>query len=118
MKKILQACMFALLLSVASYSAAEITPLDQGPILERTVFNLAARSSNRSISIPRTALTSRNAIPGVFVVEKGEARFRMVRPGAYGARQVEILSGLFGNEVMLNDHLDTVHDGSRITMIK
>lgn len=86
--------------------------------LERQVFKLSASTSNElKISIPRSALTLRNAIPGVFVVENNEARFRMVRLGKINRSRVDILSGLFGNETLLLDELDAVHDGSPISII-
>lgn len=85
--------------------------------LERNVITVPARSSNAlSVSIPQTALVYRNAVPGVFVVENNLARFRMVRPGKSGARRVDILSGLFGNETLVVGDLDVVHDGSPITI--
>ncbi|MCW8830336.1 MAG: hypothetical protein OQK32_02330 [Gammaproteobacteria bacterium] len=64
------------------------------------------------ITVPRALLVTRYGIPGVFVVENNEARFRMVRPGKTTTKQVEILSGLFGHEMLLADKLDKVHDGS------
>jgi hypothetical protein len=57
-------------------------------------------------------------VPGVFVLENDEARFRMVRTGKLGATRIEILSGLFGNEVLLLGDLDQVHDGSPVRVIK
>ena len=88
------------------------------PALEREVVRLDTKAGNAAlISIPRTALIARNGIPGVFVVENNEARFRMVLPGKTRAKQVEILSGLFGNEVLVVDDLDAVHDGSPITIV-
>jgi hypothetical protein len=86
--------------------------------LERKIVQLDAKTTNGVlISIPRTALIQRGGIPGVFVVENNEARFRMVRPGKTRAKQVEILSGLFGNEALLIDDLDAVHDGSPIKVV-
>ncbi len=97
--------------------ANEASNQRQLPRLERKVLTVAVRSTgDLSVSIPKTALTSRNAVPGVFVVNNGRARFRMVRPGKSGARRVDILSGLFGHEVLIANRLDAVHDGSPITI--
>ena len=88
------------------------------PVLERTLQQVTSKQVNGVlISIPRTALTSRDTIPGVYVVENNEARFRMVRPGKHRDGQVEILSGLFGNEILVIDDLDAVHDGSPIKAV-
>jgi len=84
--------------------------------IERPVIKIASTSKNNLLfSIPGAALTIRNGIPGVFVVENNEARFRMVRPGKVNKGKVEILSGLFGNEVLLIGGLEEMHDGSPVT---
>lgn len=77
----------------------------------------AASAGDLSISIPRAALLVRNGISGVFVLEKNEARFRMVRSGKKNADKVAILSGLFGNETLLVGGLEAVHDGSPVTVL-
>lgn len=84
-------------------------------IIETAILKISASQSDPlKISIPRDAVIARNGIPGVFVVENDEARFRMVRTGKTVANQVEILSGLFGNEVLVLDQLDHMHDGSAV----
>jgi len=88
------------------------------PVIEVRVLTLAAtQADGELLSIPRTALTAINGIPGVFVVEKNEARFRMVRPGKTSAGRQEILSGLFGNEHLIISELEAVHDGSPVTIV-
>ena len=87
------------------------------PRVERPVqaLNLKPGATLR-INIPRAALVERGGIPGVFVLsETGEARFRLVRPGRTGGTQVEILSGLHGNETLVLGDLAAVHDGTPIT---
>lgn len=89
------------------------------PMIERSVIKISAvPSDDVFISIPRTAQITRNGIPGVFVVENNEARFRMVRPGKISLSQLEILSGLFGNETLVVGELEAVHDGSPIKVLK
>ncbi|MGE5242499.1 MAG: hypothetical protein ACM3NI_12715 [Bacteroidota bacterium] len=68
-----------------------------------------------TLTIPRPALTERGGIPGVFVLENHQARFRMVRPGKVGATQVQVLSGLHGDETLVLGDLAEVHDGSPLT---
>ena len=70
------------------------------------------------IRIPRQALVERGGIPGVLVLSPaGEARFRMVRPGGTPGTQVEILSGLHGDETLVLGDLADVHDGSPIKRV-
>lgn len=70
------------------------------------------------IRIPRQALVERGGIPGVFVLSKeAQARFRMVRAGRTFDAQVEILSGLHGDETLVLGDLAAVHDGSPIIAV-
>jgi hypothetical protein len=87
------------------------------PRVERPVLALNLKpGATLRINIPRAALVERGGIPGVFVLnEAGEARFRLVRPGRTGGTQVEILSGLHGNETLVLGDLGAVHDGTPIT---
>jgi hypothetical protein len=87
------------------------------PRVERPVLALnIAPGTTLRIKIPRAALVERGGIPGVFVLNgAGEARFRLVRPGRTGEAQVEILSGLHGNETLVLGDLSAVHDGTPIT---
>jgi hypothetical protein len=86
------------------------------PRVERQVLALNLKpGATLRIKIPRAALVERGGIPGVFVLnETGEARFRLVRPGRTSGTQVEILSGLHGNETLVLGDLGAVHDGSPI----
>ena len=110
--------MFAsLMIFNASFVYAEALIANTSPVVERPVVKIAASSKNNlSFSVPKTALTTRNGVSGVFVVENNEARFRMVRTGKAGKGKVEIISGLFGSEVLLIGGLEVVHDGSPITV--
>jgi len=87
------------------------------PSLERPVLTLQVKPVALStLTIPRPALVERGGIPGVFVLENNQARFRMVRPGKTTAAQVQILSGLHGDETLVLGDLADVHDGTPITM--
>ncbi len=88
-------------------------PRVERPVL---VLNLKPEATLR-INIPRAALVERGGIPGVFMLnEAGEARFRLVRPGRTSDTQVEILSGLHGNEALVLGDLGAVHDGTPINI--
>jgi hypothetical protein len=89
------------------------------PQMNRPVFSLQVKPvESLRIRIPRQALVERGGIPGVFVLSPaGEARFRMVRPGGTPGTQVEILSGLHGDETLVLGDLADVHDGSPINRV-
>jgi len=89
------------------------------PRVERAVLALDLKpGATLRIKIPRAALVERGGIPGVFVLnEAGEARFRLVRPGRTSDTQVEILSGLHGNETLVLGDLGAVHDGTPINIL-
>ena len=89
------------------------------PQMNRPVLALQVKpAESLRIRIPRTALVERGGIPGVFVLSPaGEARFRMVRSGGTLGAQVEILSGLHGDETLVLGDLADVHDGSPINRV-
>ena len=90
------------------------------PVLERPALTL--RAGPEQLRIPRAALVERGGIPGVFVLETGdarpgalaEARFRMVRPGHADGDRLIILAGLHGNETLVLGDLRSVRDGSPV----
>ena len=85
------------------------------PSLERPVLALQVKpDALASLAVPRTALIERGGIPGVFVLENHRARFRMVRPGKTMAAQVQVLSGLHGDEILVLGDLAAIHDGTPI----
>jgi hypothetical protein len=89
------------------------------PQMNRPVFSLQVKpAESLRIRIPRQALVERGGIPGVFVLSPaGVARFRMVRPGGAQGAQVEVLSGLRGDETLVLGDLADVHDGSPINRV-
>jgi len=89
------------------------------PQMDRPVFSLQVKPAELlRIRIPRQALAERGGIPGVFVLSPaGEARFRTVRAGGAQGAQVEILSGLRGDETLVLGDLAEVHDGSPINRV-
>lgn len=66
--------------------------------------------------IPAATYVERGGLPGVFVLSEGQARFRMVRIGKRRAGQLEVLSGLDGNETLVSGNLGDIHDGTPIVI--
>jgi len=84
-------------------------PADRPPSAERAV--LALRGV-QPVRVPRAVLIERAGITGVYVLSDGLARFRMVKPGAaLAANQVEIVSGLTGEEIVVLGELTSLYDG-------
>lgn len=113
----------ALFLSVVWLPACQKKPEVPPPSLpkvERPVHVLNFKTGTTlTVRIPHQTLVERGGVPGVFVLSQdGRARFRMVRTGRFLASQVEILSGLLGNETLIRGDLTAVHDGSPVTVIK
>lgn len=88
-------------------------PLPPRDALARPTVTLAGRSGER-VLVPRAALVERGGIPGVFVLQDGEARFRMVKRAKEMGGRIEIQSGLDGNETIVLGDLGPVRDGSPI----
>ncbi len=87
------------------------------PQLQRPVVRLQlADSATAQVSIPRDAFLLRGGLPGVFVLQNGRARFRMIKVGKTRADRLEVLSGLSGNETLVVGDLADVHDGSPIAV--
>ncbi len=119
-RAILSSLAFAVLLSAGSNLYAADAGNDRGlPVIESHVITLDVKpESTKPVWIPQSLLVSRDAVPGVFVLENNQARFRMVLPGKRSGAKVEILSGLFGNETLLSDDLAAMHDGSPVKIIE
>lgn len=87
----------------------------QGPLVPfRPAQDAADFRGRPTLQIPDAALTHEAGIPGVFVLQGGQARFRVVRIAARHGSEVGILSGLRGNEVLVLGALNHVRDGSPI----
>ena len=107
-----------LMLNASTVYAENSKPISL-PLIETTVTAVSViKGEPAIISIPQSALITRDGIPGVFVLENNEARFRMVRPGKISANNIEILSGLFGGEILITGELNVVRDGSPVKIIK
>lgn len=65
-----------------------------------------------AILVPADALARRGQIEGVFVVDGGTARLRMVKTGRQLGDQIEILSGLSGGETVVARDAHLLTDGT------
>jgi len=83
------------------------------PALQRPLYALAVTAGER-LRIPRSALVTRGGVPGVYVMDQGQARFRMVRPGRQRDGMIEIGAGLLGDEQLVVGDLAAVHDGTPV----
>jgi hypothetical protein len=119
-RQLISGFVFAVLLSAGGNLYAAGAGHDRDlPVIESHVVTLDMKPDNsKPIWIPQTLLVSRDWVPGVYVLENNQARFRMVLPGKRIGKKVEILSGLFGNEKILSDKLGSMHDGSPVKIIR
>lgn len=93
------------------------TPPAALPTLQRPTLALAQDIDKRNITVPASALVNRGGWSGVYVLQDGRARFRLVRVGTVSRGQAQILSGLTGRETLVVGDLAAVHDGSPIEAI-
>ncbi len=87
------------------------------PTLTRAVVTLkrpADVDRHGDIRIPRRAITRFGGWPGVFVLEHGRARFRLLKIGRVGRRTAVVLSGLSGDETLILPPFRAVDDGSPV----
>jgi len=123
--RLLTIALIAAALPLAACKKKPEVPPPSLPRVERPVLTLHAKADELAkLLIPRQALVERAGIPGVFVLQETgaqppetRARFRLVRAGRVRDSQVEILSGLRGDETLVLGDLAAVHDGSPLTVI-
>ncbi len=65
---------------------------------------------------PKSALTERGGLTGVFVVEQGKALFHWVKLGKQTADAVEVLAGLSGGETLVESPSAMLYDGAAVTV--
>ena len=98
----------------ACHTAPTPTPPVTLPTLSLPVTTLTADANAQNLWVPRDAVVLRNGIPGVYVLQDGRARFRMVRRGRSEGARVQVLSGLRGDETLVLAGSAEVHDGSPV----
>ena len=67
-----------------------------------------------ALLIPTAALVRRGQLDGLYVVEEGILRYRLVRTGRVVGEQVEILSGLRAGETLVVDGAGRAKHGARV----
>lgn len=73
-----------------------------------------ATTSSTTLLVPQTALVVRGQLSGLFVVEQGVLRFRLVKTGRQIGNQVEILSGLTVGENIVTGGADRASSGAKV----
>lgn len=113
MKRLLLPLLASMVLMAACHEDLPRTVANARPELTRPLLPLDAQKAT-DLLIPEHAIVMRGGVPGVFVLDNNEARFRMIKPGEKRGSQQQVLSGLGGNETLVVGSLQEVHDGSRI----
>ncbi len=72
------------------------------------------RSAPDALRIPREALLPKNGEIGVFVIEKGIARWRLIHPGIEDGKWVAIRSGLAAGEEVVTRGRTSLSDGMMV----
>lgn len=73
-----------------------------------------AGAGRSAILAPASALVQRGQLTGVYVVENGILRYRLVRTGRKVGDQVEILSGLSSGETIVAAGTERARNGARV----
>lgn len=99
-----------------SRSFTVIISLPGGDDLPTGLFARASRllPSEELLLIPTTAVTTRGQLSGVFVVQQGVLRFRLVRIGRSFAEQLEVLSGLNAGDRLVSAEVNRAVAGARV----
>jgi len=88
-------------------------PVQPAPPVERQVYRVG---NELPLAVPRVALIERAGITGIYVLDHGRARFRMVKTGAaLPAKKIEIVSGLTGGEIAVLGELGELYDGRPVS---
>jgi len=106
--------LLATLLLSACDEPATVTPEIERPVLQRELA-MVSRDGDGVLLIPAGTHTELAGTPGVFVLsDDGLARFRMVKAGKRRKQQLEIISGLDGDETLVKGPYTDMLDGSPI----
>lgn len=73
-----------------------------------------ATGSRQALVVPEEAIQTQGQVQGVFVVDNGRARLRLVTLGSASGNGHEVLSGLDGGEQVIFPLPPGIHDGSRV----
>lgn len=79
----------------------------------QTAIQLESREA--ALSLPATALRSENGETACICVEDGKAARRTVKTGLSDGKAVEIVSGLAGDEIVVEKNVGSLADGQSVT---
>ncbi len=80
--------------------------------------DLVIASKDSAIVIPKDVILSRQRGSTVFVVERGEARERVIELGMENPYEVEVISGLKLNDRLVTEGFETLTNRSKVTIVK
>lgn len=98
------------------HPAQEASPVIERPLVEREVVTVN-KNTQGDVLIPIAARTELAGIPGVFVLQNRQARFRMVKTGKQSGNLIAVSSGLAGTETLVSGPYDGIYDGSPVRPI-
>lgn len=81
----------------------------------RVVTSIVVWSAESVLTVPSTSLVPGDEMWGVYVVEKGRARFRAVTLGEQGTRAVEARAGLRSGDLVIEHPNERIREGVRVT---
>lgn len=73
-----------------------------------------AGAARATLLVPTAAIVQRGQLSGLYVVEDGVLRFRLVRTGRSFADQVEVLAGLTEGATIVVAGIEKAQDGARV----
>jgi RND family efflux transporter MFP subunit len=71
-----------------------------------------------ALRVPASAVVKRGQLEIVFVAQDGKAQLRLVKTGKLLENEIEILSGIDSNEVVIVDGLTTLLDGQPVKIVE
>ncbi len=79
---------------------------------------IVVRKSEDTIVVPKDIVLSRRNRRTVFVVDRGFARERTVRPGLENPDEMEVLEGLASGDRLVVEGFETLRDGSKVRIVE
>ena len=95
-----------------------IATLDTAPVglgdRFRVSTSIVLWTAESALAVPSTSLVPTDEGWGVYVVERGRAKLRMVSLGHAGARAVEVLTGIGAGDVVISHPDERIREGTRV----
>jgi hypothetical protein len=98
------------------HPAKEASPEVERPVAEREVVSVE-KNTQGEVLIPSMLRTEFAGTPGVYVMQNGQARFRMIKTGKQSGKLIAVSSGLAGTETLVSGPYDGIYDGSPVRPI-